>query len=134
MFKSKLFSIIVILCILPFISGACTESPAPTVTGRPLEVPSAGSPGEYIYAIIQVISNQPCKLVLSTPHKTGVENYLAPYTTDTLTIPNSDGTVVFHERIPWGTVPGSYELRVMQMISDGDTEGTEIYSRHFIVH
>ncbi|UCC17706.1 MAG: hypothetical protein JSU58_03905 [Dehalococcoidales bacterium] len=62
--------------------------------------------------IIQVSSNQPCKLVLATAHKTEIENYLNPYTSDMVTIPNSDGEVVFHQRIPAGTTPGSYILKV----------------------
>ena len=134
MFRSKLYIIIVILGILSLISGACTQSPEQAITATPLEVPKEGSPGEYINVIIQVSSLQPCELVLATPHKTEVDNYLAPYTSDTLTYPNSDGTVVFHERIPWETAPGSYVLRVIQMRHDGDTEGTEIFSQTFIVH
>jgi hypothetical protein len=61
----------------------------------PLEVPKEGSPGEYIDVIIEVSSDQPCKLVLSTPYKTEADNYLSPNTSDTLTIPNSDGKVFF---------------------------------------
>ena len=133
MFKSKLFITIVILGILSLVSGACTQSQEQSITATPLEVPKEGSPGEYIDVIIEVSSVQPCKLVLSTLHKTEVENYLSPNTSETLTFPNSDGTVVFHERIPWETVPGSYVLRVIQMRRDGDTEGTEIFSQTFIV-
>lgn len=134
MFKSKLYIIIVILgIILTLASGACTESPEPAMTATPLEVPKEGSPGEDINAIIQVSSVQPCKLVLATPHKTEVDNYLAPHTSDTLTFPNSDGTVVFHEKIPWGTTPGSYVLRVIQMKYDGDTKGSEVFSQTFMV-
>jgi len=133
MFKSKLYIVIVILGILSLVSGACTQSPEQAITATPLEVPKEGSPGEYINVIIQVASDQPCKLVLATPHKTEVDNYLAPHTSDTLTIPNSDGTIVFHERIPWETVPGNYVLRVIQMRRDGDTEGTEIFSQTFVV-
>jgi len=133
MFRRKLYMVITILALLVLVSGACAESSTQTMTATPLEVPKEGSPGEYINVIIQVSSDQPCKLVLSTPHKTEVDNYLSPYTTETLTFPNSDGTVVFHERIPWGTVPGSYVLRVIQMRRDGDTEGKEIFSQDFIV-
>ena len=133
MFKSKLYIVIVILGILSLVSGACTQSPKQAITATPLEVPKEGSPGEYINVIIQISSDQPCKLVLSTPHKTEVDNYLSPNTSDTLTYPNSDGTVVFNERIPWETVPGSYILRVIQMRRDGDTEGTEIFSQDFVV-
>ena len=131
--KSKLCAVIVILGMLSLVSGACTQSPEQAITATPLEVPKEGSPGEYINVIIQVASDQPCKLVLATPHKTEVDNYLAPHTSDTLTIPNSDGTIVFHERIPWETVPGNYVLRVIQMRRDGDTEGTEIFSQTFVV-
>ena len=113
MFKTKSYAIILILGILTLISGACTESPAQTMAATPLEVPKEGSPGEYIDVIIQVSSDQPCKLILSTPHKTEVDNYLSPNTSDMLTTPNSDGKVVFHERIPWETDPGNYVLRVL---------------------
>jgi len=133
MFKSKLSIVIVILGILSLISGACTQPPKQAITATPLEVPKEGSRGEYINVVIQVSSVQPCKLVLSTPHKTEVDNYLAPYTSGTLTIPNSDGTVVFHERIPVDTTPGNYVLKVIQMKHDGDTEGTEIFSQTFVV-
>ena len=133
MLKSKLFMAIVILVILPLVSGACAQSQGQSITATPLEVPKEGSPGEYINVIIEVSSIQPCKLILSAPHKTEVDNYLAPYTSDTLTFPNSDGTVVFHEEIPMGTIPGNYILKVMQMKHDGDTEGTEIFSQTFIV-
>ena len=131
--KSKLCAVIVILGILSLVCGACAESPAQDLTATPLEVPKEASPGEYINVIIQVSSDQPCKLVLSTPHKTEVENYLSPHTSDTLTYPNSDGNVVFHERIPWETVPGSYVLKVIQMRHDGDMEGVEIFSQDLIV-
>ena len=133
MLKSKSYILILILVILSLVSGACTQSPEQAITATPLEVPKEGSPGEYINVIIQVASDQPCKVVLSTDHKTEIDNYLAPYTSDTLTYPNSDGTVVFHELIPWGTVPGSYVLKVIQMRRDGDTEGTEIFSQNFAV-
>ena len=133
MLKSKLYAVIVILSILSLVSGACTLSPEQAITATPLEVPKNGSPGEHINVVIQVSSEQPCKLVLSTTHKTEVDNYLSPYTSDTLTYPNSDGTVVFHERIPWETVPGSYVLKVIQMKHDGDTEGTEIFSQDLFV-
>ena len=133
MLKSESYIVILILAILSLVSGACAESPVQNMTATPLEVTKEGSPGEYIDIIIQISSDQPCKLVLSTPHKTEVDNYLSPNARDTLTIPNSDGTVVFHERIPWETVPGSYVLRVIQMRHDGDTEGREIFSHDFIV-
>ena len=133
MLKSKSYILILILVILSLVSGACTQSPEQAMTATPLEVPKEGSPGEYINVIIQVASDQPCKLVLAAHHKTEVDDYFAPYTSDTLTTPNSDGTVVFHERIPWETVPGNYALRVIQMRRDGDTEGAEIFSQTFVV-
>ena len=132
--KSKLCAVIVITGILSLVSGACTQSPEQAITATPLEVPKEGSPGDYINVIIQVASNKPCRLILATPHKTEVDNYLYPYTTETLTIPNSDGTVVFHERIPWETVRGSYVLKVIQLRHDGDMEGIEIFSQNFVVH
>ena len=133
MFMFKKYAVILMLGILFMVAGACTDSPKEIMTATPLEVPEEGARGEYIDVIIQVSSDQPCKLLLTTSHKTEVENYLAPYTTDTLTFPNSDGTVVFHERIPANTTPGNYVLKVMQMKRDGDSEGTEIFSRTFIV-
>ena len=133
MFKPKFYIVFTILSLLVLVSGACTESPEQTMTVTPLEVPKEGSPGEYIDVIIQVSSTQPCKIVLATQHKTEVDNYLHPYTTETLTYPNSDGTIVFHERIPWEIVPGSYILRVIQMRQDGDTQGEEIFSQDFKV-
>ena len=132
MFKHKLFVITLIL-ITNLVFGACTESKDQTMGAIPLEVSKEGTAGEYIDVIIQVSSDQPCKLILSTPHKTEVGNYLSPYTSDTQTFPNSDGTVVFHERIPWETAPGNYILRVIQMRYDGDTEGEEIFSQDFII-
>ena len=131
-FKLKLLIIIGILGILCLASGACTQSPEQVLTATPKEIPTEGIPGEYIDVIIQVSNVQPCRLVLATPHKTEVENYLAPYTSDTLTFPSNDGEVIFHERIPAGTPPGNYILKVMQMV-DGDAEGTEIFSQTFIV-
>ena len=131
--KSKLCAVIVILCILSMISGACTHSQKQVITATPLEVTKEGHPGENIDLIIRVSSDQPCKLILSTSHKTEIDNYLSPYTNDALTYPNSDGTVVFHERIPDYTSPGNYVLKVKQMKRDGDTEGIEIYSQVFTV-
>jgi hypothetical protein len=129
----KVYLLIVILGVLSLVVGACTQSPKQSLPATPLEVPQEAIPDEYINVIIQVSSTQACKLILSTPHKTEVDNYLSPYTIDTLTIPNSDGTVVFHERIPADTTPGNYILKVMQLKRDGDTEGTEIYSQTFII-
>ena len=133
MFRRKLYMVITILALLVLVSGACAESSTQTMTATPLEVPNEGSRGEYIDVIIEVSSTQPCKLVLATPHKTEVDNYLSPYTTETLTYPNSDGNVVFHDRIPWETAPGSYTLKVIQMAHDGDTEGKEVFSQSFMV-
>jgi len=132
-FKSKLYIVIVILGILSLVSGACTQSPKQAITATPLEVPKEGSPGEYINVRIQLSSDQPCVLMLSTVHKTEIDNYLAPYTTKTLVYPDNNKVVVWHERIPWETVPGSYVLRVIQMRHDGDTEGIEIFSQDFKV-
>ena len=132
-FKSKLYVIIVILGVLALAIGACADSQKQVTTATPLQVDEEGNPGEYIDLVLQVSSNQPCKLILCTAHKTEVDNYLFPYTNDTLTYPNSDGTVVFHERIPEYTLPGNYVLKVKQMKCDGDTEGIEIYSRDFKV-
>ena len=133
MSKSKLFTVILILGVLSLVSGACTQSQEQSIIANPQEVPKEGSPGEYINVIIEVSSVQPCKLILLAPHKTEVDNYLAPYTSDPLTFPNSDGTVVFYDKIPAGTTPGNYVLKVMQMKDDSDTEGTEIFSQNFIV-
>jgi hypothetical protein len=134
MFKPKSCLVIVILCILTLVSGACVESPAQTMTATPLEVPKEGSRGEFITVRIRLSSDQPCVLMLSTVHKTEIDNYLAPHTTKTLVYPDNNKVVVWHERIPWETVPGShYVLRVVQMRHDGDTEGKEIFSQDFIV-
>jgi hypothetical protein len=133
MFKSKLYVVIAILGVLVLVTGACAESPAQTITATPLEVPDEGSPGEYISVRIQLSSDQPCVLILSTIHKTGIDNYLAPHTARTLVYPDNNKVVVWHERIPWETAPGSYVLRVIQMRHDGDTEGTEIFSQDFTV-
>ena len=133
MLNSKLCMVIAILGMLILVTGACANSPAQTITATPIEFPNEGIPGDYINVIIEVASEQPCKLVLSTPHKTEVDNYLSPHTSDKLTFPNSDGTVVFHERIPADTTPGNYVLKVMQMKHDNDTEGTEIFSQTFVV-
>ena len=133
MFKSKLCMVIVILGILSLVSGSCAQSPKQAITATPLEVPKEGSLGEYINVRIQLSSNQPCVLMLSTVHKTEIDNYLAPYTRKTLVYPDNNKVVVWHEQIPWETVPGSYVLRVIQMRHDGDTEGAEIFSQHFKV-
>ena len=131
--KSKLCAVMVILSILSLVSVACPQSPEQAITATPLEVPKEGSPGEYINIIIKVASNKPCRIILATPHKTEVDNYLSPYTSDTLTYPNSDGTVVFHERISEYTLPGICILKVKQIKRDGDKEGIEIYSQDFKV-
>ena len=69
MFKPKFYMVITILALLVLVSGACAESSTQTMTATPLEVPNEGSPGEYINVIIQVSSDQPCKLVLCTLDK-----------------------------------------------------------------
>lgn len=134
MFKSKLFMLFVIPVIISLAFTACGQSEKQEITATPIEVPKEGNPGEYISVIMQTSSLRACKLVLSTPHKTEIDNYLFPYTNETQTIPNSDGKVVFREQIPHGTAPGSYVLRVIQMRYDGDTEGSEILSQTFIIH
>ncbi|UCG54354.1 MAG: hypothetical protein JSV32_07130 [Dehalococcoidia bacterium] len=131
--KLKLYVAITVLVMMTLIDGACTQPSTETTTATPIEVPKEGNRGEYIDVIIQVSSNQPCRIVLSTPHKTEIDNYLSPYTSDVLAIPNSDGNVVFHERIPWETSPGVYQLKVIQMRYDGDMEAVEILSQDFIV-
>ena len=128
-----LYLIIAILGTLCLIFAGCSQPQKQALTATPLEFPKEGSPGEYINVIIRVSSTQACKLVLATPHKTEIDNYLFPYSIDTLTIPNSEGTVVFHERIPAYITPGNYVLKVMQMKRIGDTEGTEIFSQTFVI-
>jgi hypothetical protein len=67
--------------------------------------------------------------VLTTPHKTEVDNYLNPATRDALTYPNSDSLAVFHEKIPADTVPGIYILSVIQKKQGDDAKGIEIYRK-----
>lgn len=133
MFKPKSYLVIVALCILTLVSGACAESSEQTMTATPLEVPKEASPGEYIDLRLQLSSEQPCMLILASVAKTEIDNYLAPYTTETLTYPDNNRIVVWHEQIPPGTGQGSYILKVIQMRHDGDTEGKEIFSQSFIV-
>ena len=133
MIKSKSYMVIVILGILSLVSGACTESPAQTMTATPLEVPQEGSRGEYITVRLQLSSDRPCVLTLSTIHKTEIDNYLAPYSAKTLTYPNNNKIVVWHEQIPADISPGSYVLKVFQMTHDRDVEGKEIFSQDLIV-
>ena len=121
------------MCIVSSISFGCTQPKEQTSGATPIQVPKEGIPGEYIDVIIQVSNNQPCKLVLATAHKTEIDNYLNPYTSDMVTIPNSDGEIVFHQRIPAGTTPGSYILKVVQLKNDRDNDGSEIFSQTFIV-
>jgi hypothetical protein len=132
-FKFRSYIVILVLGIIILISGACANSPLQTMTATPLEVPQEGSPGEYITVRIQLSSEQPCMLILSTIHKTEIDNYLAPYTTGTIVYPDNNKVVTWHEQIPWETTPGSYILRVIQMRDAGDTEGTEIFSQDFRV-
>lgn len=133
MFKSKSYIVLVILGILILVTGACAKSPAQDMTATPLEVSKEGIPGEYIDVRLQLSSDQPCSLILSSVAKTEVDNYLAPYTTSTLTYPDNNKIVTWHERIPGDTVPGIYTLRVFQMTGDGDQEGKEIFSQDLIV-
>lgn len=133
MLKSRSYMIVLILGILSLLFGACAESPAQTMTATPLEVPNEGSRGEYITVRLQLSSDRPCVLMLSTIHKTEIDNYLAYYSTKTLTYPDNNKVVVWHERIPGDTTPGSYVLRVFQMTHDRDVEGKEIFSHDLIV-
>ena len=133
MLKSKSHILILILAILPLVSPACAESPAQTMTATPIEASKEASPGEYIDVRLQLSSDQPCMLILSSVARTEVNNYLSPYTTRTLTYPDNNKIAVWHERIPGDTVPGRYILRVFQMRRDGDQEGKEIFSQDLIV-
>jgi hypothetical protein len=133
MFKSKLYIVLVILGILILVTGACAKSPVQDMTATPLEVSKEGISGEYINVRIKLSSDQPCILVLSSVAKTEVDNYLAPYTTNTLTCPDNNKIVTWHERISWGTSPGMYILKVFQMTHDGDKEGKEIFSQDLLV-
>ena len=132
--KQKLYVIVLLVVLLSCISNACTQSNDHASDVIPLDVPKEGIHGEYIDVIIRISNDQPCKLVLATEHKTEIDNYLNPFTSDVLTYPNNDGEVVFHEKIPAETTPGSYILKILQIQHDGDTEGSEIYSQNFIVH
>jgi len=133
MFKSKLYMIIVILSMLSPVFQSCANSPEKILTATPLQVSKEGSPGEYLDVRIQLSNDQPCILKLTTVHKTEIDNYLARYTTKTLTYPDNNKIVVWHEQIPSDTSPGNYVLRVFQMTQDGDTEGKEILSQDFKV-
>ena len=69
----------------------------------------------------------------SVNHKTEIENYFAPYTRRTVTYPDNNYVLTFHEQIPIGTIPGDYILKVIQLKSQGDNEGIEIFSKTFFV-
>jgi hypothetical protein len=133
MFTSKSYMMILVLGILALVAGACAKSPVQDMTATPLEVSEEGIHGEYIDVRLQLSSDQPCTLILSSVAKTEVDNYLAPYTTSTLTYPDNNRIVVWHERIPWDTAPGVYILRAFQMTQGGDKEGKEIFSQDLLV-
>ena len=133
MFKSKSYIVLVILWILILVTAACAKSPAQDMTATPLEVSKEGISGEYIDVRLQLSSEQPCILILSSVAKTEVDNYLAPYTASALTYPSNEKIVVWNERIPGDTTPGRYILRVFQIRYDGDKEGKEIFSQDLIV-
>ena len=57
----------------------------------------------------------------------------APYTSRTVTYPDNNNVLTFHEQIPIGTSPGDYILEVIQLKSQGDKEGIEIFSKSFFV-
>ena len=133
MFKPMSLLVIVVLTMLTLVFGACAESSEQTMTATPLEVSKEASPGGYIDVRLQLSSEQPCKLILASVAKTEIDNYLAPYTTETLTYPDNNKIVVWHEQIPFETFGGSYILKVFQMTHDGDSEGKEIFSQSFMV-
>lgn len=133
MYKPQPYFVMVFLCILALVVGECTESSEQTMAATPLEVSKEASPGEYIEVRLQLSSEQPCKLILASVAKTEIDNYLSPYTAETLTYPDNNKIVVWHEQIPFGTLRGSYILKVFQMMHDGDTEGKEIFSQSFMV-
>ncbi len=100
----------------------------------PLEFPTEGVRGEYITARVQLQNDQPCILSLSSRQKTGIDNYLAPHTTSTVTYPDNNRIVTWHEKIPESTPTGSnYVLRVVQMKSPSDYKVTVVLSRNFRV-
>ena len=133
MLRWKLYTMTTLLGVLALVSMACTTSPTPTMTATPLEVPNEGIRGEYITVTLQLSAERPCTFVLSTEHKTEIENYLAPYSARKLTYPDNNNVVTLHEQIPFGTPSGVYVLKVVQMTHDGDDEGTEVFNTAFLV-
>lgn len=120
----------VAVALLVAVAGCqTTASPPPQAT--PLEVPGEAHRGEYITVRVRVEGGRPCRLILARSYRTGVDNYLSPERK--LVYPANDNVVVLHEQIPWHLEPGPYVLRVVQMRYDGDTEGTEILNRTFLV-
>ena len=120
----------VAVALLVAVAG-CQTAASPTPQATPLEVPSEAHPGEYITVRVRLESEQPCRLILATEHRTGVDNYLSLQ--QQLVYPDNNNVVVMHEEIPWDLDPGVYVLRVVQMRYDGDTEGAEIVSQAFLV-
>jgi hypothetical protein len=129
----KLIAIILVISvgILSALSG-CQSTPVPS-SATPIEVPTEAQPGEYVTVSIKVTSNQPYEIILAKNHKTEIENYFAPYTRRTVTYPDNNYVLTFHEQIPIGTIPGDYILKVIQLKSQGDNEGIEIFSKTFFV-
>jgi len=129
----KLIAIILVISIglLSALTGC--QSPSPPSSATPIEVPNEAQPGEYVTVTIKVTSNQPYELILAKSHKTEIENYFAPYTSRTVTYPDNNNVLTFHEQIPIGTIPGDYILKVIQLKSQRDKEGIEIFSKSFSV-
>ena len=124
--------LVLILAVLAVPIGGCSD--VQSQNAEPIDVPNEGKPGDYVKVILRVTTTQPCKLVLATPHETEIDNYLFPDANDTFTIPNSDGTVVFYEKIPPETPPGTYQLIVVQKRHRFDNKGTELYLQAFLIH
>jgi len=131
----KLVAIIMVIsiCVLSALTGCQSTPSTPTSSATPIEVPTEAQPGEYVTVIIKVTSNQPYELILAKSHKTEIDNYFAPYTRRTVTYPDNNNVLTFHEQIPIGTIPGDYILKVKQLKSQGDNEGIEIFSKPFFV-
>ena len=129
----KLVAIILVIStsILSALTG-CQSTP-PKSSATPIEVPTEAQPGEYITVTIEVTSNQPYELILAKSHKTEIDNYFSPYTRRTVTYPDNNNVLTFHEQIPVDTIPGDYILKVKQLKSQGDSEGIEIFSQTFFV-
>jgi len=129
----KLLAIILAVSIgILFTLTGCQSTPTPS-SATPIEVPTEAQPGEYVTVTIKVTSNQPYELILARDYKTEIENYFAPHTSRTVTYPDNNNVLTFHEQIPIGTTPGDYILKVIQLKSQGDKEGIEIFSKSFFV-